>query len=295
MKHYRPVSNLSFISKLTERVVSKQLLSHVESCNLEIVYQSAYKQFHSTETALLKVQSDILNALDGNSVSLLVLLDLSAAFDTVDIGILLQRLENRFRVSGNVLKWLQSYLENRRQSVMIESSQSESVLLKCGVPQGSVLGPLLFTLYTAPLGDISDMYHLKYHLYADDTQLHLSFNPCNPMNENIALQNISNCIAAIKKWMFDNKLQLNDGKTDFIVIGKPKNRLKVQCESLVVGNANVTKSDKVTNLGVTFDENMNVVSYMKMYVIQRITISVFNKRGCRWFYSWFHILSFRLL
>ena len=115
-------------------------------------------------------------SMDKGEVTLL-LLDLSAAFDTLDHGILLERLESRFGIKGTALKWIESYLTDRHQSVLINGVRSDRKSLKYGVPQGSVLGPLLFTAYTSPLEDIAARYNLSIHMYADDTQPYISFKP----------------------------------------------------------------------------------------------------------------------
>mgnify|MGYP000509554728 CR=1 FL=1 len=153
-KNFRPVSNLSFVSKLVEKVVASQLKKHMMENNLLQKYQSAYRPGHSTETALMKVQNDILCAVDKQRVVLLVLLDLSAAFDTVDHCILLKRLSSSIGISGTALSWLTSYLQKRTQCVVINGVTSANSEMKYGVPQGSVLGPLLFTIYTKPLARI---------------------------------------------------------------------------------------------------------------------------------------------
>ena len=141
------------------------------------VYQSAYKESHSTETALLQVQNDILKAMDDKSVSILIMLDLSSALDTVDFNVLLCHLETNFGVTGLPLSWFKSYLLNRRQYIKINNTSSSPNTFQCGVPQGSVLGPLLFSIYISPLGKIIMKYGLSYHLYADDTKLYMSFLP----------------------------------------------------------------------------------------------------------------------
>ena len=139
--------------------------------------QSAYRRRHSTETALINVQNEILLAMDnGNVAMLLLLLDLSAAFNTVCHFILINRLEKRV---GKALDWFKSYLENRQQCVNINNTKSKSRALKFGVPQGSVLDPILFSLYTLPLADILKKRGISYHLYADDTQIYMSFRPTN--------------------------------------------------------------------------------------------------------------------
>ena len=122
--------------------------------NLQEQMQLAYRQNHSTETALLKVHSDILSAVDNGCVVLLVLLDLTAAFDTIDHGILLSRLRHRFGVTGATLDWLRSYLADRKQLVRIVSDNLSPTSVPFGVPQGSVVGPLLFTAYITPFGDL---------------------------------------------------------------------------------------------------------------------------------------------
>ena len=154
MKNYRPVSNLSFLSNILEKVVASRLNSHTNSSHTSNDYQSAYNKFHSTETALLKIHNDLLSSMDDFRVTALTLLDLSAAFDTIDHTILLRRLDNWFGVSGKALDWFKSYLTGRNQRIKLGNCLSSRSDLSFWVPQGSVLGPLLFTLYTTPLNGI---------------------------------------------------------------------------------------------------------------------------------------------
>ena len=132
----RPVSNLQYVSKLTELAVFDQTHAHVTPHGLYPPFQSAYRKCHSTETALLKVQNDILMNFDSQRVTLLVLLDLSAAFDTVDHGMLLNRFSTSFGVMGSALQWFTSYLLNRSQRVSFDQNLSEKFNLQCGVSQG---------------------------------------------------------------------------------------------------------------------------------------------------------------
>ena len=154
LKDYRPVSGLCFMSKLVERVVAKQLMSHINKNKLDNPHQSAYKPGHSAETALLSIKNEVHLSLAHGEPMALVLLDLSAAFDTIDHNILLGYLKSWFGVGGTVLKWFASYLSDRCQSIKIGSTLSELSKLIYGIPQGSVLGPLLFLLYTTPLRKI---------------------------------------------------------------------------------------------------------------------------------------------
>ena len=174
--NYRPISNLNFLSKVLEKIVAKRLCSYMSKNGLNEVYQSAYKSGHSVETALLKVQNDLLLDIDNKHGIILVLLDLSAAFDTLDHETLLNRLSERYGITENAHKWFKSYLCGRTSSVCINGIRSAPSGQKFGVPQGSVLGPLLFTMDTAPLSDIIASFGSLFHFYADDTQIYLSFN-----------------------------------------------------------------------------------------------------------------------
>jgi hypothetical protein len=145
--------------------------------NLNDPMQSAYLKHHSTETALVKVQNDIMKAVDSGSGVILVMLDLSAAFDKVDHEILLRRLEKRLGVKGTVLQWFRSYLSGRTQRVYVNGTTSDSHPFKYGVPQGSVMGPKCFRVYTLPVGDIARLLGLNYQIYADDNDLYIVFKP----------------------------------------------------------------------------------------------------------------------
>ena len=152
--NFRPVSNLRLLTKVTEKVVATRLIAYLQNNNLFEPFQSAYKQFHSCETALVWVQNDILRAVDNNCCVVLLLLDSSAAFDTVDHTILLNRMSSKFGIKGQVRNWFQSYLNKRTQFVLINGTRSSVHSIKQGVPQGSVLGPLLYLLYVSPLADL---------------------------------------------------------------------------------------------------------------------------------------------
>ena len=152
------------------------LITHINSSNTSNQYQSAYRRFHSSETALLKIHSDILASMDAGKVTALTLLDLSAAFGTIDHTILLSRLDDWFGVTGQAPHWFKLYLTSTCQRIKICDCLSSKADLKFGVPQGSVVGPLLFTLYTTPLSSIIFEHAVPHHLYADDSQLYVSFS-----------------------------------------------------------------------------------------------------------------------
>jgi len=168
---------LSVLSKLSERLLAQQLQHYLCTAGLLPMLQSSFRPLHSTETALLRVLSDILAAVDRGDFAALVLLDLSAAFDMVDNDILLQMLQTSFGIDGAALKWFQSYLTSRTQYVRRGTARSTIVQLICGVPRGSVLGPILFIMYTADLVSLIQQHCLSPHLYADDTQIYGGSGP----------------------------------------------------------------------------------------------------------------------
>ena len=218
-KNYRHVSNLSFIAKLVERVVCIQLVEHLKTNNLYEIFQSAYRQLHSTDTALLRVQNDLFQAVDNEGAAILLLVDfLSAAFDTIDHQKLLNLFYQSFGIGSVALKWFESYLKDRIQTVQIGSYTSTPLTLKYGVPQGSVLGPVLFTMCTTPLGNIIRKHGLNFHFYTDDNQLYISFQPGVSVSKETAISCLEACIKDIKIWMTNNLLKLNDDKTELLMI-----------------------------------------------------------------------------
>ena len=242
-KNYRPVSNLPLLSKVLERLVLKQLLSHLAQNDLNEMFQSAYRKHHSTETAILRVCNDFLEGAEDRKINLLVFLDLSAAFDTIDHNILIKRLECSFGVKGTALKWFASY---RTQSVKVSGFQSEKGFLQFGVPQGSVLSPALFTMYTQPLVHIMKKINILYHLYADDTQLYGSVYP-NKLHD--LINRFEHGIAEVKAWMKVNKLKLNDEKTEVILLGNNNITKYGPSPSLHINDISLEATDKVKNLG----------------------------------------------
>ena len=256
MKNYRPVSNLPFMSKILEKVVAYQLLRHLNTYNLFSGFQSAYRPGHSTETALLKVVNDLLSALDEGKFSILVLLDLSAAFDTIDHDILLHRLHHVFGIQGTALSWFRSYLTNRFQMVSIEGTFSDPVGLCYGVPQGSVLGPILFILYTQPLTHVILNHPVSHMLYADDTQVYKS---CNANDLPLTILCIEKCVSDVRTWMLSNKLQMNEDKTEVLLI-TPKRVAKSEQlpVSMNINGTSVTFCPSLRNLGVTLDSTLSL-------------------------------------
>ena len=172
---------------------------------------------HSMETAMLCIQNEIHLLLSKGMPTTLVLLDLLADFDTIDHDTLLSCLLTRFGFTGTVLGWFTTYPLHRFQSVKIGSVISKCFKLNFGVPQGSVLGSLLFSLYTCPLSqEFANYMDVKYHFYADDSQLFIHLSPGKCAN---SFHQLKACLNDIHTWMFENRLKLNPEKTEFIVLG----------------------------------------------------------------------------
>lgn len=254
-KNYRPVSNLAFLGKVIEKVVASRLTEYLDTYQLGEQYQSAYKRYHSTETGLLRVQNDILTALDKKQGVLLVLLDMSAAFDTIDHGVLLDRLFTRYGISGMAHSWIKSYLSGRSQSVKINNCTSQPCILQFGVPQGSVMGPILYTLYAAPIADIIRKHRLRYHIYADDTQLYIFFDSDGVDN---AVSRIEACVADIRAWMKPNMLKLSDNKSELLWVTRKGVQTVPVSPPVTIGDCVIQPTKQVRNLGVMFDEHMTM-------------------------------------
>ena len=192
----------------------------------------------------------------------LILLDLSAAFDTVDHNILLTRLEKRFGVTGSAIDWIKSYLHNRKHTVVINNTSSSDRLTTCNVPQGSVLGPEFFSDYGSPLADLIRSFGIQVHLYADDTKLYLAFKPGS--SETTAMENIETCIEHVRRWMTSNFLKLNDDKTEFIIVGSKQQLTKVSSNSVRVGDVDILHAESVKNIGAWFDSSFKLDKQISM-------------------------------
>ena len=316
LNNYRPVSNLPQLSKIIEKVIADRLNTHLCNESLTDTFQSAYKRNHSTETALLCVVNEIRTALDRRQGTVIAMIDLSAAFDTIDHGILLTRLQQRYGIDGVALRWMRSYLSERTQSVVINrvssnettlisgvpqgsvlgpilfslyvqpigdgidgvalrwmrsylSERTQSVVINrvssnettliSGVPQGSVLGPILFSLYVQPIGDIIRKHDLKYHHYADDLQLFCHF-PLDAISLSNAVHRIEKCIDELKEWMSANYLQMNDSKSEILpVIPRHKTNM-TEGLRVRVGSDYVTAVRHVKNRGVYLDRHLDMTT-----------------------------------
>ena len=255
------------------------MYNHMTDNELFPVLQSAYRKEHSTETVLLKVVNDFLSNMNKQHVSILVLLDLSTAFDTVDHAILLCRLETSFGITGAAPAWFSSHLFGRSQRVSVNGKRSDSYPLPFGVTQGSCLGPLLFSAYASKVFDVIKLYLPSVHAFADDTQLYFSFKPDNSPSEAEAVHAVEQCIRARRAWLHTDKLKVNEDKTEVMPIGTRQQLSKVNIDHLTVGDSSVTTVNKARNLGVWLDSQLNFnvhiaktcsLSFGSLYKIRRI-------------------------
>ena len=252
MSNYRPVSNLSLLSKIKERAVLDQLLPILVANEVIPSVQSAYKQFHSTETALCRIYNDLATNTCAGKSSVLVMLDLSAAFDTVDHQLLVNDMDE-VGLRNSALKYMKSYLSDRVQRVVVGEASSDPVPLVCGVPQGSVLGPVLFSIYISGLKSVLQSHGVAYHFYADDTQFYIRVEDVA-----VAKEKVSMVIADIKKWMFERKLKLNEGKTEIMIVkGNSRHGNADQFDDFQVGDTLLHPINMVRDLGFRFDSSLN--------------------------------------
>ena len=260
LEHFRPISNLSTISKIIERAILIQLRFHITNNHIFPSFQSAYRSNHSTETTLLHVLDEVYVGCDNKKASILTSLDLSAAFDTIDYRILLERLSREFGIESLALKWLESYLTERKQFVKLGTHSFSTVTIEHGVPQGSVLGPLLFTTYISPISSIFNNFNLTHHQYVDDIQILIKINPHNLLNSNSTL---TDCFKMVERWFLLNKLQLNTSKTEVIKIGTPQQLNKFSSlSSINFGSTSIDLIKKLKVLRITIDEKLSFDYYI---------------------------------
>ena len=251
LPNYCPVTNLTRLSKIIERAMLDQLVPFLEEVGVVPHYQSAFRKLHSTGTELCKIHDDLVSNTCHGKASLLVL-DLSAAFDIVDHQLLLSYFSD-CGVEGTALSWLESYLENGEQYVVIGESRSEPTTLQYGVPQGSVFGPVLFTVYTGTLSFLLEAHGVSYHFFADDTQLYIRVEDIDETKHRL-----SSLLSDLKIWMARRKLKLNDGKTEIIVIrGNLRNGCVPNFGVMSFADTQLVPHESAKNLDIVLDSSLS--------------------------------------
>ena len=262
LNNYRPISNLPFLAKVLEKIVYSRLDQHLSQNDLLAKHQSAYRKGHSTETLLLRMNNDILTSIDKGNAVLLVTIDISAAFDTVNHCMLLKRYENYFGIEGTALQWMVSYLTERQHSVKIGKGRSTTRSMNCGFPQGSVLGGLKFNMFSAPVQELVDLHHLDSKFFADDSNVYKSFNIKN--GSVLPISEIENCLNDICHWMLQNRMKMNSDKTK-VILFLPKGQMRcfpLQSVEIKVGPDVVYPVVKIKSLGVDFDSTLTMEQFV---------------------------------
>lgn len=263
LSNYRPVCGGLYIDKLIQRNVLVQLNDHMDSNDLHIPYQSGYKSYHSCETVLLGIVDDILLNLDKGSCSILLLLDLSAAFDTVDHDKLIAILSNELGLGDIVLEWFKSFLYGRTQATSIKGCKSEFINVRYGVPQGSVLGPVLFNIYIRNFIKLLRDAGFIVHGYADDHQVTSTFRI--EFQYHALCYALPRCLGIISQFMSSHFLKLNAGKSKLLVFSPHNLRDKVHINNVYLGsNLFIPVSLEAMNLGARLDSQLNFSSYISM-------------------------------
>ena len=267
LKNYRPVSNIAYISKLIERAALVQADDHMDSINAHIPNQSGYKPKHSCETLLLRVINDILLNMDDLTCTIMLLLDLSAAFDTVDHDELLDMLWHELGFRGNVYNWFVEFLRDRRQAVNIDGHKSSFKDNKFGVPQGSVMGPFLFNIYVRNLIKTMEQMGFTIHGYADDHQILFSFK----IDFQVAAirRTIPHCLNFIGNWMNRHFLKLNPSKSQVIIFYPKAHSGQLVFDNLMLmDGSSIEITQQVYNLGVTFDSPLTFSPHITSTISQ---------------------------
>ena len=246
--NYRPISLLSVFSKIFEKLMYKQLYSFFTSLKLIYPYQFGFLQNHSIDHALISLTEKIKHTLDNRRLGCGVFIDLQKAFDTVNHNVLLSKLEH-YGVRGVALNWFVSYLSKRQQFVCINNISSDMLPIECGVPQGSILGPLLFLIFINDLPNVST--NLKFYLFADDTNIYYESDDINTL-----LLNINRELKSVKRWLDVNRLALNVQKTNYIIFHSSATTLN-SLPGVKFGKGLIQRVKFIRFLGVLLDENVS--------------------------------------
>ena len=254
MDNYRPISILPAISKIFERVVYNQLYEYFSHNKLFYEGQYGFRGDHSTELANIELTDRIISALDEKKLPLTIFMDLSKAFDTLDHEILLKKL-HYYGISGIALKWFRSYLTHRSQYVELNYTSSDQKLIETGVPQGSILGPLLFLIYMNDISNVSNAF--KFILFADDTGLFSTIEYNIPTHLSNVNEILNHELAEVCDWLTLNKLSLNVKKTKFMVFHPYQKDITGLVPQLTINGTALDQVAEFKNLGVVFDEHMS--------------------------------------
>ena len=269
--NYRPISILPILSKIIERAVFDQLYPHIDSHSMLHDAQSGFRPHFSTASALINVTDDWLNAIDKGHYVGIVLLDLQKAFDTVNHAVLIRKLYN-YGMSTSVIKWFESYLYDRRHITIINGIKSNERQVTCGIPQGSILGPLLFILYINDLP--KHVSNVKVSMYADDTALYYNSNDINDI-----VVKMNRDLKNVRKWLVRNKLSLNVKKTEFMIVGSNHklSRIANVDINIHIDGEKIQRVNECKHLGVIIDDKLTWSKHIT-HVTKKIAPGLFYLR-----------------
>ena len=262
---FRPVSNLCFASKITEKGSILQLKDHLIKFSLDANHQSAYKEHFSCETALTLLMNNLLWNMEKGRVSVIVSLDLSSAFDTVDHGVLCAVLENKFGLTSDALQWITSYLCDRKMCTKVGLAKSSERTFNFSVPQGSCLGPVLFNMYSSTIADVISS-EQDLGGYADDHILRDSFCPTVEDSEHDCYDRLQQTLVRVKQWMDSHSLKMNPDKTEFVQFGSRAMLNKTSITNINVAGDVVSATDELKYLGVYLDGNLTLDKFVNVKI-----------------------------
>ena len=261
IEYYRPISLLTTISKVFEKVVFLQLTKYFQDNGLLNDGQYGFWENHSTEMATVELLDRIISALDDKQLPISIYMDLSKAFDTLNHDILLDKL-SYYGVEGTALQWFDSYLSNRSMYVEIDDMKSSVRALTTGVPQGSTLGPLLFLIYMNDISYSSNLF--KFILFADDTNLFSTIEYTLPTHTSNVNELLNNELANIFEWLTVNRLSLNLTKTKYMIFHPIQKDISSLVPTVIINGIQIEKVHNFNFLGVCLDSNLKWDGYIKL-------------------------------
>jgi len=287
--NFRPITILPYFSKLFEKIMYTRLYDYILKKNILYISQHGFQPGHSTTMSLLHIQDSISAVIDRNEFSIGVFIDVAKAFDTIDFGILFKKLEN-IGIRGTALNWFKSYFEDRKQQVICNGTLSQLRLIKYGVPQGSILGPLLFLIYINDLPNASAL--LQFALFADDTNIFISNKSYNDL---FYLMNQE--LAKVTDWFYANKLSLNLNKTNYILFCSHRKKMPIITNQLLINGIPIPRATSVKFLGTYLDQYLTWNEHIKLIsqkvaknvgIMARIAYLLPNQTRLNLYYSLIH-------